>query len=276
MQSEGTSPENQPRTLEFNTSGTKMYVSGRSTDTIREYDLSTAYNISTASHLQSTSTLAQDDDVRGHRFNNDGTKMFLAGNQNNAIFEYDLSAPYDVSTAALSQSTSTSQDTSIVGLEFNASGTAFYLSGDDNNAIYQYSMTVTEIVPGTDIENSTELVYLNPEVGSGYFAVGTSTARNLVTISGGVYLASTTPINTDYALYNLGGELYWNGNEVGNNLSGTEGQTLVFDSYWQSGRDLHSLPCQLRKCGDRNDFADKCADGIRYYHDLRRSGTRYG
>lgn len=237
VQSRGTSPENQPRTVTFNNDGTKMYISGRSTDTIREYDLSTAFDISTASHLQSTSTLAVDDDVRGHRFNNDGTKMFIAGNQNNAIFEYDLSAPYDVSTAAFSQSTSTPQDSSIVGLEFNNDGTAVYLTGDDNDAIYQYSMTVTEIVPGTDIENSAELVYLDPELGAGYFAVGTSSARNLVTVQGGIYLASTTPINTSYAIYNQGGDLYWNGSRINDQATTTfseltvTGSTTLFDLF---------------------------------------------
>ena len=61
---------------------------------------------------------------------------------------------------------------------------------------------------------------------------------------GAISLASTTITNTAYALYNQGGDLYWNGSILssssGSGLpSGTDGQTLYFDgSAWAATSSL--------------------------------------
>ena len=65
--------------------------------------------------------------------------------------------------------------------------------------------------------------------GSSIFA--TTTASNLLTVSQGITIASSTPISTTtYALYNNAGTLYWNGSTVGGGAFGTQGQTITFDS----------------------------------------------
>jgi hypothetical protein len=45
----------------------------------------------------------------------------------------------------------------------------------------------------------------------GKIGIGTTTPVNKLSVVGGIYLASSSPANTDYALYNYGGNLYWNG-----------------------------------------------------------------
>ena len=59
---------------------------------------------------------------------------------------------------------------------------------------------------------------------------GNQIFRDTLTASLGMTIASGTPATTTSALYNQGNTLYWNGEEVGNNLAGIEGQTLVFNS----------------------------------------------
>ena len=130
--------------LNFNPDGTKMYVTGYSSDTIYQYSLSTAYNVSTASYANKSFYLGnQEVAPRSIVFNADGTKMYVAGPGSDAIFEYDMSTAYDVSTASYnSVSLSVSSvDNTAIGWVFNSDGTKAILGGDGNNSIFQYSLS---------------------------------------------------------------------------------------------------------------------------------------
>lgn len=130
--------------LNFNPDGTKMYATGYSNDTIYQYSLSTAYNVSTASYASKSFYVGnQEAAPRSIVFNADGTKMYVAGPGSDAIFEYDMSTAYDVSTASynsVSLSVS-SADNTAVGWVFNSDGTKAILGGDGNNSIFQYSLS---------------------------------------------------------------------------------------------------------------------------------------
>ena len=58
-----------------------MYVIGQCGDDINEYSLTTAFDVSTASYVQNFSVLSQDTTPSGIAFNNDGTKMYMVGDQ---------------------------------------------------------------------------------------------------------------------------------------------------------------------------------------------------
>jgi len=130
--------------LAFNNDGTKMYVTGYTSDAINQYSLSTAFDLSTASYDSvQFSFLSQDTTPISAMFNNDGTKIYVVGRTNLAIFQYSLSTAFDVSTTSydsVSFSVS-SQDSSPYNIDFNSDGTKMYLVGDTNNAIYQYSLS---------------------------------------------------------------------------------------------------------------------------------------
>lgn len=49
---------------------------------------------------------------------------------------------------------------------------------------------------------------------SGFIGIGTTTPKNALTLIGGLSICSTSPTITSYTLYNLGGQLYWNGSPV--------------------------------------------------------------
>ena len=72
------SDENEPRDVTFSNDGKKMFIVGNNGDDVDEYTLSTAYNISTAVFVDSFSVASEDDKPIGVRFNNDGSKMFIA------------------------------------------------------------------------------------------------------------------------------------------------------------------------------------------------------
>ena len=83
--------------MAFSDNGLKMFVVGVRGDDVNEYTLSTAFDVSTASFVDSFDISSQDDSPTGLAFNNDGTKMFVAGNPGtismNILFRQDLTYP---------------------------------------------------------------------------------------------------------------------------------------------------------------------------------------
>lgn len=88
-----------PHDLSFKSDGTKMYLVGDATNTVYEYNLSTAWDISTATLNQSFSVSSQQPNPRSIGFKTDGLKMFVSGEENK-ISEYALSTAWDISTAS--------------------------------------------------------------------------------------------------------------------------------------------------------------------------------
>lgn len=130
-----------PQQVIFKPDGTKMYVAGLSNDNINEYSLSTAWDISTASYVQNFNISSQDGTPRSIFFNPDGTKIFLVGSGTDAVYEYSLSAAWDISSASygsVSFSVST-QATNPTGLFFKDDGSKMYIGDFASTTIYQYS-----------------------------------------------------------------------------------------------------------------------------------------
>ena len=88
--------------IAFNADGTKMFIAGRVDSTesrVWEYILSTAFDVSTASFADSINVTNQDNQPQGISFNNDGTKMFLTGSENDNVYEYILTTGFDLNLA---------------------------------------------------------------------------------------------------------------------------------------------------------------------------------
>ena len=135
-----------PVGIAFKPDGTKMYVCGTSSNSVHEYNLSTAWSVSSASFNQSYSVSSEGQSVQGVAFSTDGTKMFVSANLPDSVFEYDLNTAWDISTASYSSITFSfsSQDTIARTIAFKPDGTKLYLIGDANNTVFQYSSGGTE------------------------------------------------------------------------------------------------------------------------------------
>lgn len=97
------SVDTSPVGLAFNNDGTKFYFLGQQNKKVYQYSCSTAYDLSTATKdTEEASVSSQVSGARGFNFNNDGTKFFVSCFTNDAIYEYDLSTAFDVSTASYS------------------------------------------------------------------------------------------------------------------------------------------------------------------------------
>lgn len=132
-----------PSEVGFKPDGTKMYMVGVATDNVYEYDLSTAWDISTASLLQSFSVNTQDRQPTSLSLKPDGTKMYVLGNRNDSVYEYDLSTAWDISSASYnSVSFSVRNEEGLpFGLAFKPDGTKMYVVGGSSDTVYEYDLS---------------------------------------------------------------------------------------------------------------------------------------
>ena len=87
---------------------------------------------------------SQEDEPRGIKFNNDGTKMFIVGWAGDDVNEYTLSTAWDVSTPTFVDSTTvmkTSVDNDARDVEFNSDGTKMFVLGRQHEKVYAFSLS---------------------------------------------------------------------------------------------------------------------------------------
>jgi DNA-binding beta-propeller fold protein YncE len=144
----------------FKPDGTKVYVTGQSSDVVGEYNLSTAWDISTMSHNQNFSVASQEATAAGICFKDDGTKMYVTGYTGDDVNEYDLSTAWDVSTASYSQNFSVSgQETAPRGIVFKTDGTKMYIAGSTGDDVNEYDLsTAWDVSTATFNQNFRENV----------------------------------------------------------------------------------------------------------------------
>jgi len=137
------SQESNPSGVFFKPDGTKMYVTGSSSDAINEYDLSSAWDVSSASYVQNFSVSSQESTPRDVFFKPDGTKMYVIGLTGDDVNEYDLSTAWDVSTASYSQNFSVaSQETLPTAVFISPTGLKMYVCGASNDTVFEYDLSV--------------------------------------------------------------------------------------------------------------------------------------
>jgi hypothetical protein len=144
----------------FKPDGTKLYVlEGTSNGSVREYNLSTAFDITTATHSQ-VATLSQY--TKSLHFSNDGTKVFTQYTYSTTreIRQYALSTAWDISTiggsAATTLSVTPATSNAPGGFTFNGDGTRIYIIRYDNDTIHQYNLsTAFDLTSATLTSNAT-------------------------------------------------------------------------------------------------------------------------
>jgi len=138
------SQETDPYGLAFNNDGTKMYITGNTSDSIFQYSLSTGFDLSTASYDSvSLSVTSQGTIPTGITFNSTGSKLYMLGQISDEVHQYSLSTVFDLSTASYDSVSFSiaSQETSPMDMSFNSDGTKMYIIGASSDAVFQYSLS---------------------------------------------------------------------------------------------------------------------------------------
>lgn len=128
--------------LFFGDNGTKMYVSDESNDRVYQWNLSIPWipTLGTTSYYSNCFVGSQEASPFGITFSKNGDRMFVVGFGSDTIYQYNLSTPWDISTASYSGKNRIVNDidTAPRGLCSSRSMHKFYLLGDGNDRIYQY------------------------------------------------------------------------------------------------------------------------------------------
>lgn len=134
------------RDIDFSPDGTTLVVADATTSDIFQYTLSTAWDISTGSYASKTietSSQATSGQVAAVSYNSDGTKIYIVDNVN--MYAYDLSTPYDISTASYNSETVdlsvSGVVSSIQGIAFKADGTRLYASNNFSFDVADYYLS---------------------------------------------------------------------------------------------------------------------------------------
>ncbi len=152
-----------PSQVVFNNDGTKMFISNHAGEnTIDYWSLSTAFDISTATFNEAFELDGQEQRANSVAFNNDGTRMIVAGagNENqHRIHEYSLATPFEFSSGVTHLNTEDLSSTHdyIDGVTFNYNGTKMYTIRselEDDNHISQFKLTTPYDVSTLSLEGT--------------------------------------------------------------------------------------------------------------------------
>lgn len=157
-----------PTGIDFNNTGTKMYIAGGIADKVFQYTLTSPYNIASATYdgvSLDASGLPQNPSngynfTSGIAFGSAGSKLFLTDEGSIAVFQYNLSTPYDLSTAVYSGASLdvSGQDIYPNSVRLSTDGSKLYVLGLDSAAIYEYDLSTNfDLSTATYNSNFTDL-----------------------------------------------------------------------------------------------------------------------
>jgi hypothetical protein len=122
--------------------GLELYVTGLDNSSIYQYTLSTAWLLASATYTRTLSVSAVDTIPVGLFFKSDGTKMYLVGQQNADVYQYNLSTAWNISTATylqtLSLATSAKTPTAIT---FSDDGSILYITDSKYDSIVKFTLS---------------------------------------------------------------------------------------------------------------------------------------
>ena len=136
-----------PHAIEFKPDGKVMYViRSESGDVgVEQFNLTTAWDTSTLSHdasLGITNGSPADVQIRAITFKTDGTRVYIAQRDHGKVIQYDLSTPWDISSATnqVESNAFTGEENNLRNIQFSSDGTFMYLGGNGGDDINKYKL----------------------------------------------------------------------------------------------------------------------------------------
>lgn len=168
-----------PYGLFFKPDGTKAYYVNNSVDQVVELTMSTAWDIPNMVSNDTFSVTGQASYPTDVYFDTTGTKMYVADNSSDGVYQYTLSTAWDLTTASYAdKSFSASLDTyaedSLYSVMLSNDGTKLYTSGYRHGAVVEHDMSTA-----WDVSTASNIGVRQASSGNYYFASGVSMDRGI-------------------------------------------------------------------------------------------------
>ncbi len=163
--------DDDPRSIVLAADGTRLYMAGNTADTIFAYRLAVPWDLNTAV-VDSGNELdvsGQDSFIGGVALSLDGTKIFVAGDTNNKVFSFTMTAPFDLTTAthdAADDLDVGGEDTGPKDLALIADGTRLIMLGQANSKAYFYTLGTANDLGTATYEGASNFLDVTGEDGS--------------------------------------------------------------------------------------------------------------
>lgn len=127
-----------------------------------EFTFSTAWDLSTITVSQYADITTQTKDCIGISVSPDGTKVFVTGDSENAIFRYDLSTAWDVSTASFAQSYSGNNQFQPFFIQLSANGKKMLSTRSGSQTLYEYDLSTAWDVTSINAQGFVSYIVNSP------------------------------------------------------------------------------------------------------------------
>jgi sugar lactone lactonase YvrE len=125
--------------IDFKPDGTILFIDDRDAGAVFEYSLSTPWDVTTGTLTYTLDISDQQIEVRGIEFLKDGTMMMLMDTERKEVMQYNLTGPYEISTATFFDAFDVSDQTQEGrGLSFSIDETIMYVTAQDEGKVFQY------------------------------------------------------------------------------------------------------------------------------------------
>ncbi len=149
-----------PHAIEFKPDGTEMYIirsDGSTRVSIEQFRLSSPWDttsISWSTFLNIKTGCFSSIQQRGLDFKPDGTRVFVASQGNKKVGQYDLTTPWDISTAT-NQVCSSFDEEQVRNIQLSADGYTLYLGGNEDDDIKRYSLAAPYDITSITLQATT-------------------------------------------------------------------------------------------------------------------------
>jgi len=132
-----------PFEIRFSSDGYHMYVLCSTNNRIYQYDSPTAFNANSADYELTFDPTANATDPFGFCLSEDGSRLLVVSKSQKAIYQYNLSVDFVLSSAAYSGNSLdvSSQMNNPISATLSVSGTKLFVLDNGNSVVFQYQMS---------------------------------------------------------------------------------------------------------------------------------------
>lgn len=219
--------ETNPQGMTFNQDGTKLYVVGTTSGKVHEYALSTAFDLSTASFSGVSITVStQDTGPVGLDFNPEGSKMYILGSTGDAVYEYDLSTHFSVSSAVYNSASFSisSNSGSPSDIQIAPDGKSFFIIDQAINTVFAYEINTAHQIKTASLLDQLKLANSTGNTGFAF-------SRDFTKVA-------TVSSSSSLTEFSMGKTAFKESTDNDGTLDGSLIVTLVGDTFANKGKNL--------------------------------------